>query len=86
MANNKISYTERDFLGIRNELVRLTNKYYPDLFSNANDASMYSVFLTSVLKALAAPSNLFATSWDLATLENAILDNIFTQIIFTMPT
>jgi len=45
MSNKKIAYTERDFLGIRNELVRLTNKYYPDLISNANDASMYSVFL-----------------------------------------
>ena len=38
-------YTERDFLGVRNELVRLTNRYYPDLIRNANDASMYSVFL-----------------------------------------
>ena len=45
MSDKKIAYTERDFLGIRNELVRLTNKYYPDLINNANDASMYSVFL-----------------------------------------
>ena len=45
MSDKKIAYTERDFLGIRIELVRLTNRYYPDLIKNANDASMYSVFL-----------------------------------------
>jgi len=45
MAEKKIAYTERDFLGIRNELLRLTNTYYPDLIKNANDASIYSVFL-----------------------------------------
>jgi len=45
MAEKKIAYTERDFLGIRNELLRLTNTYYPELIKNANDASIYSVFL-----------------------------------------
>ena len=45
MAEKTISYTERDFLGIRNELIRLTNTYYPDLIQNANDSSIYSVFL-----------------------------------------
>tara|TARA_R100001463_G_scaffold12745_6_gene34334 strand:- start:9346 stop:11187 length:1842 start_codon:yes stop_codon:yes gene_type:complete len=45
MAEKKISYTERDFLGVRNELLRLTNTYYPDLIKNANDASIYSLFL-----------------------------------------
>ena len=45
MAEKQIAYTERDFLGIRNELLRLTNTYYPDLIQNANDASIYSVFL-----------------------------------------
>ena len=45
MADFKIAYTERDFLGLRNELVRLTNTYYPDLIKNSNDASIYSVFL-----------------------------------------
>jgi len=45
MAEKKIAYTERDFLGVRNELLRLTNTYYPDLIKNANDASIYSVFL-----------------------------------------
>ena len=45
MSEKKIAYTERDFLGIRNELLRLTSTYYPDLIKNANDASIYSVFL-----------------------------------------
>lgn len=45
MENKKISYTERDFLGLRNELLRLTNTYYPDLIQNSNDSSIYSVFL-----------------------------------------
>ena len=45
MAQKTIAYTERDFLGIRNELIRLTNTYYPDLIQNANDSSIYSVFL-----------------------------------------
>jgi hypothetical protein len=42
---SKISYSERDFLGLRNELVNLTRQYYPDLIQNYNDASLYSVFL-----------------------------------------
>lgn len=42
---DKISYTERDFLGLRTELVNLTKEYYPDLIQNYNDASLYSVFL-----------------------------------------
>jgi|TARA_R110002020_G_scaffold63386_2_gene169278 hypothetical protein len=45
MAQKKIAYTERDFLGLRNELLRLTNIYYPDLIKNSNDASIFSVFL-----------------------------------------
>ncbi len=45
MAEKKIAYTERDFLGVRNELLRITNTYYPNLIQNANDASIYSVFL-----------------------------------------
>ena len=45
MAEKKIAYTERDFLGLRNELLRLTNTYYPNLIKNSNDASIYSVFL-----------------------------------------
>ena len=45
MANNKISYSERDFVGIRNELLTYVQQQYPDLIQNANDASIFSVFL-----------------------------------------
>ena len=45
MANNKISYSERDFVGLRNELLNYTQEQYPDLIQNANDASLFSVFL-----------------------------------------
>jgi len=41
----KISYTNRDFAGLRDELVNFTKQYYPDLISNFNDASIYSVLL-----------------------------------------
>jgi hypothetical protein len=43
--SKKISYTNRDFLGLRNELYKLVKDYYPDLIKNANDASIFSVFL-----------------------------------------
>lgn len=41
----KISYTNRDFAGIRQDLVQLTKEYYPELINNTNDASIYSVLL-----------------------------------------
>jgi hypothetical protein len=41
----KISYATRDFAGIREELVTLTNDFYPDLVKNTNDASIFSVLL-----------------------------------------
>lgn len=41
----KISYATRDFAGLREELVNLTKQYYPELISNFNDASVYSVLL-----------------------------------------
>jgi hypothetical protein len=41
----KISYATRDFAGLRQELVSLTNDYYPDLIKNTNDASIFSVLL-----------------------------------------
>lgn len=43
--SKKISYATRDFAGLRQELVRLTKEYYPDLVKNTNDASIYSVLL-----------------------------------------
>ena len=45
MANRKISYTDRDFQSLRQELVNYTQQYYPDLIGNFNDASIYSVFM-----------------------------------------
>ena len=38
MAEKKISYTTRDFQGIRTELINFTRTYYPDLVQNFNDA------------------------------------------------
>jgi hypothetical protein len=45
MANRKISYTERDFEGLRQDLINFTRQYYPELIDNFNDASVFSVFL-----------------------------------------
>ena len=45
MGNKKISYTTRDFQGLRTELINFTRTYYPDLIENVNDAAIYSVFL-----------------------------------------
>ena len=43
--SKKISYATRDFAGLREELVKLTKDYYPELIKNTNDASIYSVLL-----------------------------------------
>ena len=45
MANKKINYTERDFEGIRQELINYTKQYYPELVQNFNDASVFSVLM-----------------------------------------
>jgi hypothetical protein len=45
MANKKISYTERDFEGLRQDLINYTRQYYPELIDNFNDASVFSVFM-----------------------------------------
>jgi hypothetical protein len=45
MGNKKISYTVRDFEGVRTELINFTRTYYPDLIDNFNDASLFSVML-----------------------------------------
>lgn len=41
----KISYTNRDFGSIRQDLINLAKKHYPDLVTNTNDASVFSVLL-----------------------------------------
>lgn len=43
--SKKISYATRDFAGLRQELVNLTNDFYPELIKNTNDASIFSVLL-----------------------------------------
>jgi len=45
MADKKISYTVRDFQGIRTELINFTRQYYPELVQNFNDAGIFSVML-----------------------------------------
>ena len=45
MAEKKISYTVRDFQGVRTELINFTRTYYPDLVQNFNDAGIFSVML-----------------------------------------
>ena len=45
MANRKISYTERDFEGLRQDLIDYTQQYYPELIQNFNDASVFSVLM-----------------------------------------
>jgi hypothetical protein len=45
MAERKISYTERDFVGLRDELLNYVQSYYPDLIQNFNDASVFSVLM-----------------------------------------
>ena len=45
MAEKKISYTTRDFQGLRTELINFTRTYYPELIQNFNDAGVFSVLL-----------------------------------------
>jgi hypothetical protein len=45
MANRKISYTTRDYQGIRTELLNYVRTYYPELIQDFNDASVFSVFI-----------------------------------------
>lgn len=41
----KISYTEREFAGLRQDLINYTQQYYPELINNFNDASIFSVLM-----------------------------------------
>ena len=45
MAERKISYTQRDFVGLRDELLNYVQNYYPELIQNFNDASVFSVLM-----------------------------------------
>src|SRR5574344_810408 len=39
MAKKQINYTYRDFKGVRNELVKFSHEYYPEISDNFNDDS-----------------------------------------------
>lgn len=45
MSEKRINYTNRDFVAIRQDLINYVNSYYPDLISNFNDASIFSVLM-----------------------------------------
>jgi hypothetical protein len=45
MANNRISYSSRDYQSIRADLLNYAKTYYPDLIQDFNDASVFTVFL-----------------------------------------
>jgi hypothetical protein len=45
MAERKISYAEREFTGLRNELIGYVQTYYPDLITNFGDAGLFSVLV-----------------------------------------
>lgn len=40
MANQGISYNARNFVEVRSELINFVKQYYPDIFSDYNDASV----------------------------------------------
>ena len=48
MANKKINYIQRDFEGIREELIKFSNQYYPELTDDFNDSSIGSWFIDLV--------------------------------------
>ena len=40
MAENKISYLNRNYDDYRNSIIEIARLYYPDVFENLNDASV----------------------------------------------
>ena len=40
MAESRISYLNRTYDEYKNSILDITQKYYPDIFSNYNDASI----------------------------------------------
>jgi len=42
MSQKKINYLQRDFEGVKNELLKFSNKYYPEIFDDFNDSSIGS--------------------------------------------
>lgn len=48
MSQKKINYLSRDFASVREELLKFTNKYYPELNDEIDDSSIGSWFLDLV--------------------------------------
>lgn len=48
MANKKINYLSRDFASIKEELIKLSNTYYPELSDDFNDSSIGAWFIDLV--------------------------------------
>jgi hypothetical protein len=48
MASKKINYLSRDFASVKEELIKFSNKYYPELSDNFNDASVGAWFIDLV--------------------------------------
>lgn len=48
MSNKKIDYTVRDFNGLRNELLKFSKKYYPEMSDSFNDNSIGAWFIDLV--------------------------------------
>ena len=40
MAENKISYLNRNYDEYRKSIIEIARQYYPDVFANLNDASI----------------------------------------------
>lgn len=48
MSQKKINYLQRDFEGIKEELLKFSNQYYPEIFNDFNDSSIGSWFIDLV--------------------------------------
>lgn len=48
MSENKIAYTSRTYDDCKNEIIKLTQQYYPDLFDRLDDASIGSWLIEMV--------------------------------------
>ena len=72
MAENKLSYLNRNFNDYKQGIIDITKQYYPDVFDNINDASIGS-WLIEILSDVGDNLNYHIdksvqeTSWDSAT-------------------
>ena len=54
MAQRRISYADRDFESLRQDLINYTQQYYPELIDNFNDAAVFVTGCRGVIVAFAA--------------------------------